>query len=97
MFNFEDARTLTDQERRCLVQLMYVAFVEMRAITLTANGSQQAHDLADAFHNVPLQFYSDKFSIPWFLKCLEHYQEKYKTSRTFDFIAEWNKLITTTP
>lgn len=97
MFNFEDARTLTDKERRCLTQLMYMAFVEMRALTLEVQGCKQAHDLADVFHNVPLQLYGDKFSIPWFLKCLEHYQENYKASRVIDFIAEWNKLITATP
>jgi hypothetical protein len=97
MFNFDDARELTDKERRCLVQLMYMAFVEIRAITMDASRSRQARDLADAFHNVPLNLYGDKFSLSLFLGFLGQYQEKYKASRAFDYIAEWNKLISEKP
>ena len=64
---------------------------------MDAKKSAQAHDLADAFHNLPLQIFSDRFSIPWFLKCLQGYQEKYRASLTFDYVGEWNKLITATP
>lgn len=43
---------LTDAQRRKLCEMMYAAFVEMRMLGWEGK-SEQAADLADAFHNLP--------------------------------------------
>jgi hypothetical protein len=97
MFNFADARPLTEREQRGLVQMMYMAFVEIRAVARQPEKCEPARHLADVFHNLPLQFYSEKFSLPRFMQGLEHNQEKYKSSLTFDHLAEWKKLNAANP
>ena len=97
MIKFAEERTLTEDERQRLNHLMYLAFIDIRGLTVKSDRHQQAHDLADAFHNVPLQLFGDHFSIPAFLSFLSHYQQKYEGKLTIDYLKEWEKLNTTTP
>jgi hypothetical protein len=43
-----------DDQRRRLCELMYAAFIELRCIH---RESEQVHELAYAFHNLPLTMY----------------------------------------
>ena len=46
----------------------------------------QAADLADAFHNLPVYLWSDKFSVSFFRIFLEEYQEKYREESGFNYL-----------
>lgn len=91
-----DARMLTDTERQWLVRLMYLAFCELRGLTMKPEQLEQAHDLADAFHNVPLLLYSQDFSVQMFKRLVEDYQRKYNGRLTIDYLKEWERLAANT-
>ena len=91
MWKSDDARMPTDAERRSLAKLMYIAFCELRALALDRQ-TEQAKDLAEAFHNVPLLMHSADFSFKTFRDFLEHYQRKYERSAQFNYLEEWEKL-----
>jgi len=81
----------TDAERKNLSRLMYLAFVDVRALALNGN-SQQAKDLAEAFHNIPLLMYTPDFSFKVFRDFLQNYRQKYTNQARFDYLREWEKL-----
>src|SRR3989442_708533 len=60
-WKFDDARMPTEIERQRLARLIYLAFIDIRIFALDGR-VEQARDLADAFHNVPLLMYSNEFS-----------------------------------
>lgn len=93
---FDDAKTLSEDERRRLTRLMYLAFCDLRGMTIKTDRHEQAHDLADAFHNLPLLMYGN-FSLRDFMKFLDRYQQKYAGRLTIDYLKEWGKLNTATP
>ena len=90
-WKFEDARPLSEIERQKLSRMMYLAFCDLRALARQAQ-AQQAKDLAEAFHNVPLLMHTNEFSFKVFRELLERYQEKYKGHLRFDYLEEWEKL-----
>jgi hypothetical protein len=90
-WKFEDARMPTDAERRNLSRLIYLAFVDMRMLLLNGD-PQQAKDLADAFHNVPLYMHTNDFSFKAFRDLLGVYQQKYSGKARLDYLQEWEKL-----
>ncbi|MEY2527650.1 MAG: hypothetical protein QOE73_2421 [Verrucomicrobiota bacterium] len=90
-WKFEDARIPTDAERQRLSRLMYVAFCDLRALALDGR-AQQAKDLAEAFHNIPLLMHTDNFSFKAFRDFLERYQQKYEGQTRFNYLQEWEKL-----
>jgi hypothetical protein len=94
MWKFDDARMPTDAERKFLSRLMYLAFVDMRALVLHGN-PQQAKDVAEAFHNIPLLMYTDDFSFKVFQGFLQNYQQKYSEKARFNYLQEWEKLNAT--
>lgn len=96
MWKFNDARTPTDTERKNLSRLMYLAFVDVRALILDGQ-PQQAKDLAEAFHNIPLLMHTADFSFAAFRDFLESYQKKHQAHLRFDYLQEWEKLNTPTP
>lgn len=59
-----------------LCDLMYFAFVEIRAL-LRSGKAEQAEKLADVFHNLPKDIGKGSFSIHRFLMSLDDYQSKY--------------------
>lgn len=96
IWKFDDARPLTEVERKNLSRLMYLAFVDLR--TLLLNGQpQQAKDLTDAFHNIPLLMHTSNFSFKAFSSFLERYQQKYAGNARFNYLQEWEKLSATAP
>jgi len=81
----------TDSERKNLSRLLYLAFVDVRALILDGQ-PQQAKDLAEAFHNVPLLMHTDGFSFKAFRDFLERYQQQYADKARFNYLQEWEKL-----
>jgi hypothetical protein len=95
MWTFEDARMPTDAERKNLSYLMYMAFCELRMLSLRGH-AERAKDLAEAFHNIPLLMFTDEFSFQAFKEFLTRYQEKHKETAQFNYLQEWEKLTATT-
>jgi hypothetical protein len=90
-WKFDDARMPTDNERKNLSRLMYIAFCDLRA--LAGDGrAQQVKDLSEAFHNIPLLMHKPDFSFKAFRSFLENYQQKYAGKDRFDYLQEWEKL-----
>jgi len=90
-WKFEDARMPTEAERQQLARLMYIAFCDLRALA-REDRAQQAKDLAEAFHNIPLLMHTSDFSFKGFRGFLERYQEKYEGQSQFNYLKEWEKL-----
>ena len=90
-WKFEDARMLTDAERQRLSRLVYLAFCDLRALAREGL-AQQAKDLAEAFHNIPLLMYTSEFSFKAFRDFLARYQQRYSGNLRFDYLKEWEKL-----
>lgn len=90
-WKFEDARMPTDSERQKLSRLMYVAFCDLRALSRDGR-TQQARDLAEAFHNIPLLMHTSDFSFGAFRNFLMRYQQKHQGQARFDYLREWDKL-----
>ena len=95
MWKFDDSKMPTEMERKNLSRLLYFAFVDMRALMLSGN-PQQAKDLADAVHNIPLLMHTPDFSFTAFRKLVGIYQQKYQGHLRFDYLQEWEKLNTAT-
>jgi len=93
MFKFEDARVLTEAERHRLARLMYLAFCDLRKLAREGQ-TEQAKDLAETFHNIPLLMHTNEFSFEAFRDFLERYQHKYEGKLLFDYLYEWEKLNT---
>jgi len=93
MWKFDDARMPTETERQRLSRLMYVAFCDLRALALNGQ-TQQAKDLAEAFHNIPLLMHTNDFSFKAFRDFLETYQQKYADKARYNYLQEWEKLNT---
>lgn len=56
--------------------------------------AEQAADLADAFHNIPVDMWRDDCSLSFFRDSfLGVYQRKHSGTRTFDYIAMVNEII----
>jgi len=91
MWKFDDARMPTDAERKKLTRLIYLAFVDMRALILHGD-PKQAKDLSDVFHNVPLLMYTPDFSFKAFHEFLASYQGRYGGKARIDYLKEWENL-----
>jgi hypothetical protein len=82
-----DAKPLTDAQRRRLCEMMHYAFVEMRLLGWGGK-AEQAAELADAFHNLPVDMWRDDFSFQFFRDSfLGVYQRKYPEGRVRDYVA----------
>lgn len=71
MRTFPDARLPSENQRRALSRLAYIAFLDMRILRRDGKG-QQVADLAEAFHNLPLMLWTEEFSMDCqrnFLEC----------------------------
>ena len=76
---FPDSQFPTDEQRRKLCRMLYMALLEMREVGWQGR-PQQAADLADAFHNLPTGMWHDDFSLDFFGQFLESYRRKYPDS-----------------
>lgn len=67
----------TEKQRRLFSEMMLHAFVEIRSLAWQGN-AEQAADLADAFHNLPVYMFSPEFDWELFRNgFLKPYQNKY--------------------
>ncbi len=84
---------LNDAQRRKLGEMMHYAFIEMRLLGWSGK-AEQAADLADAFHNLPRDMWSDDFNIEFFRDAfLQVYQRKYPDGRLRDYLAMVGEVI----
>ena len=95
MDDFDVGPPPTDEQRRLLCEMIYRAFVEMRMLGWSGN-TEQAADLADAFHNLPLVMYRDDFSWSFFRHFLVTYQTKYPRGEgsLYDYLAMLEQIHT---
>ena len=70
-----DSKLPNDAQRRKLCEMLHHALVDIRNLA-GAGHSQQASDLADAFHNLPHEIWCDYFSLTFFREAFldPHYQ-----------------------
>jgi hypothetical protein len=84
---------ITDVQRKKLCELIYFAFLEIRLLGYESK-SEQASDLADAFHNLPRDMWKEDFSLESFRDLfLKSYQEKYSGKRIRDYVAAVNGIL----
>jgi hypothetical protein len=88
-----DASPLTEGQRQKLCEMLYAALIEMRMLGW-AGKSEQAADLADAFHNLPTGMWQNDFSLIFFRESfLVPYQRKYPEERVRDYVAMVDEVI----
>ncbi|MGH9753461.1 MAG: hypothetical protein ACREA2_11815 [Blastocatellia bacterium] len=87
-----DARLLTEHQRQELCKILFNALLEIRMLGREGK-AEQAADIADAFHNLPIYLWSDKFSLSLFRRFLEEYQQKYSERRMgFDYVKMLDEI-----
>ena len=87
-----DARSLTEQERQELCKLLFNALLEIRGLG-NEGKAEQAADVADAFHNLPVYLWSDQFSLSIFRSFLEEYQQKYQEVGCYNYVKMLDEMI----
>src|SRR5262245_47191195 len=86
-----EARSLTEQERQELGKILFNALLEIRALCWEGK-SEQAADVANAFHNLPIYLWSDQFSLSLFRRFLEEYQQKYQEVGCFNYVEMLDEI-----
>lgn len=88
----------SDKQIQLLCELLLFAFLELRKLGWQGK-AEQAADLADAFHNLPVEMFSDNFDWDLFRNAyLAPYQEKYPRSANsfYDYISRFDEIKNTT-
>jgi hypothetical protein len=84
----EDQRP-TDEQRKKLCELMHHAFIALRYLE-----GEQANDLAYAFHNLPVDMYSQAtWSKERARGALQNYQMKYQKNPGVDYVALFDEIF----
>ena len=79
----------TEDQRKAICGLMHEAFIELRYLE-----GEQAHDLAYAFHNLPMEIYGwGNWSIESMRGRLQHYQSKHQANLGFNYVAAFNAIF----
>ena len=91
MWTFRDAGLPSEGQRKALVRLAYLAFLEMRLLGREGKSDQVA-DLAEAFHNLPLLLWTPEFSMSCQRDGFAQYHEGYGVREGFDYVAELEKI-----
>jgi hypothetical protein len=86
---FPDSQPLTDEQKQKLCEMLYTALLEIR-VAGWVDKAQQAADLADAFHNLPIGLWHDTFSFDFFREDLRAYCQKYACS--FNYLAAVDEI-----
>jgi hypothetical protein len=71
--------------------MLFNALLEIRGLG-SEGKAQQAADLADAFHNLPVYLWSDEFSLSIFRHFLEAYQQMYPERGSFDYVKMLDEI-----
>ena len=78
-----------EDQRKALSELMHHAFVELRYLD-----GEQSHDLAYAFHNMPMEIYGWGNWNPEDTRGrLKHYQNKYAKNPGTNYVDLFNKIF----
>jgi hypothetical protein len=89
----ENNERLSDAQRDKLCDMIYHAFLEIRILGW-AGKANQAADLADAFHNLPKDMWTENFSLEDYRDTfLKAYQEKYPDQSNRNYVAMINQII----
>jgi hypothetical protein len=86
-----DARSLTENERQELCEMLFDALLEIRALCREGK-AEQAADIAHTFHNLPIFLWSDKFSLSLFRKFLQEYQQKYQDVECYNYVKMLDEM-----
>jgi hypothetical protein len=87
-----DSRMPTETERQELCKMLFHALMEIRGLGFHGK-SQQAADLADAFHNLPVYLWIEGFSFSFFRHFLESYQNMYGDACRHNYVAMLDEII----
>jgi hypothetical protein len=87
-----DSRMPTEEERKVLCKMLQNALLEIRMLGWS-DKAEQAADLADAFHNLPVYLSSDSFSFEFFRNFLQAYQIKYQKDAFFNYVNMLDELL----
>ena len=78
----------TEDQKKALCGLMHEAFIELRYLE-----GEQAHDLAYAFHNLPMEIYGwGNWNVESMRARLQHYQTKHQSNLGFNYVAAFNEI-----
>lgn len=83
--SFPDAKELTNKQRKNLLEMLGRALVEVRSLGWEGK-SEQAADLADAFHNLPYWLDLEVFSFNHFRSYLQSYCQKHSCYGYFNYL-----------
>ncbi len=90
-WEFPDARLLTEQQRQELCRMLFNALLEIRMLGREGK-AEQAADVADIFHNLPIYLWSDKFSLSFLRSIFEGYQQKYQGVECFNYVKMLDEI-----
>ena len=80
-----DARLPNAAQQQKLCLMLHAALVDIRMLAWQGH-SEQAADLADAFHNLPHEIWDDSFSLSYFRQVfLTPYCRKWPDQQTYDY------------
>ena len=78
----------TDVQRKALCELMHHAFVQLRYLD-----GEEAHDLAYAFHNLPVEIYGwGTWSVEVTRGRLRYYHSKHVKTNGPNYVELFNKI-----
>jgi len=78
----------TEEQKKALCGLMHEAFIELRYLD-----GEQAHDLAYAFHNLPMEIFGwGNWSVESMRARLQYYQTKHQSNLGFNYVAAFNEI-----
>lgn len=84
----------TSEQQRLFCEMMYRAFLELRVLGWQGK-AEQAADLADAFHNLPVVMFGDDFDWAISRRFFQDYQAKYPAERPSffnDYVAMHDRI-----
>ncbi len=89
----DDPKRLTDQQKRQLGRMLQLAFCEIRLLGWDGK-AEQAADLADAFHNLPVDMWLADFSLVSFRDIfLAGYMERHPDTRRINYVALADEIL----
>ena len=88
---FADAKLPNAEQRKALIRLAYLAFLEMRMLGREGKATQAA-DLAEAFHNLPLMMWHPEFSMSYQRDFFARYHAKHGVRQGLNYVAALDKV-----
>ena len=89
-----DVRRLSEHQIRLMSKMLHRVLIEIRGLGRDGK-AEQAADLADAFHNLPVYMFSDDFDWSLFRSFVEEYLTKYSLPKErwpFDYLTALDSI-----